>query len=54
MRFIASYQIPSMKRSEMLEPDDQRASLWLAGNHKDPELRDGQELSVCWTDSRFL
>jgi GNAT superfamily N-acetyltransferase len=55
VHFLARYQIPSTKRSEIIESHDQFASLWkvLAGNHTEVDLRDRAGLSVCWADSPF-
>ncbi|WOD19078.1 hypothetical protein RW095_22705 [Paraburkholderia kirstenboschensis] len=44
-----------MKRSEILESNDQYVSMWkvLAGERKGADLRDKAGLSVCWADSPF-
>ncbi|MFM0496589.1 GNAT family N-acetyltransferase [Paraburkholderia caledonica] len=44
-----------MKRSEILESNDQYVSMWkvLAGDRKGADLRDKAGLSVCWADSPF-
>ncbi|MFM0075951.1 GNAT family N-acetyltransferase [Paraburkholderia sediminicola] len=44
-----------MKRSEILESNDQYVSMWkvLAGDRKGADLRDRAGLSVCWADSPF-
>lgn len=44
-----------MKRSEILESNDQYVSMWkvLAGDRKGADLRDKAGLSICWADSPF-